>query len=80
VRNTLLAAFIWLSIRVLRTVRPAIRHPGAFGACASSLEIVWLFVLVLTLIDPHLEQRGSGDLIFTLLAITVGGIDARRRT
>jgi hypothetical protein len=76
----LLAAFIWLSIRVLRTVRPAIRHPGAFGACASSLEIVWLFVLVLTLIDPHLEQRGSGDLIFTLLAITVGGIDARRRT
>ncbi|HZZ50559.1 MAG TPA: hypothetical protein VFE65_27015 [Pseudonocardia sp.] len=76
----LLAAFIWLSVRVLRTVRPAIRHPGAFGACASSLEIVWLFVLVLTLIDPHLEQRGSGDLIFTLLAITVGGIDARRRT
>ena len=40
-------------------VRPAIRHPGAFGACASCLEIVWLFVLVLTLIDPHLEQRGS---------------------
>ena len=76
----LLAAFIWLSVRVLRTVRPAIRHPGAFGACSSCLEIVWLFVLVLTLIDPHLEQRGSGDLIFTLLAITVGGIDARRRT
>jgi hypothetical protein len=76
----LLAAFIWLSVRVLRTVRPAIRHPGAFGACASCLEIVWLFVLVLTVIDPHLEQRGSGDLIFTLLAITVGGIDARRRT
>jgi hypothetical protein len=76
----LLAAFVWLSVRVLRTVRPAIRHPGAFGACASCLEIVWLFVLVLTLIDPHLEQRGSGDLIFTLLAITVGGIDARRRT
>jgi hypothetical protein len=76
----LLAAFLWLSLRVLRTVRPAIRHPGAFGACASSLEIVWLFLLVLTLIDPHLQLRGTGDLIFTLLAITVGGIDARRRT
>jgi hypothetical protein len=76
----LLAAFIWLSLRVLRTVRPAIRHPGAFGACASSLEIVWLFLLVLTVIDPHLQLRGTGDLIFTLLAITVGGIDARRRT
>ncbi|WP_156993707.1 hypothetical protein [Pseudonocardia acaciae] len=76
----LLLAFLWLSLRVLRTVRPAIRHPGAFGACASSLEIVWLFLLVLTLIDPHLQLRGTGDLIFTLLAITVGGIDARRRT
>jgi hypothetical protein len=75
----LLAAFIWLSLRVLRAVRPAIRHPGAFGACASCLEIVWLFLLVLTLIDPHLQLRGTGDLIFTLLAITVGGIDARRR-
>lgn len=75
----LLLAFLWLSLRVLRTVRPAIRHPGAFGACASSLEIVWLFLLVLTLIDPHLQLRGTGDLIFTLLAITVGGIDARRR-
>ncbi|GAA5155930.1 hypothetical protein GCM10023321_30520 [Pseudonocardia eucalypti] len=76
----LLLAFLWLSYRVLRTVRPAIRHPGAFGACASSLEIVWLFLLVLTLIDPHLQLRGTGDLLFTLLAITVGGIDARRRT
>ncbi|MBV9313920.1 MAG: hypothetical protein JO100_09295 [Pseudonocardia sp.] len=75
----LLAAFIWLSLRVLRAVRPAIRHPGAFGATASCLEIVWLFLLVLTVIDPHLQQRGTGDLVFTLLAITVGGIDARRR-
>ncbi len=75
----LVAAFIWLSMRVLRAVRPAIRHPGAFGAVASCLEIVWLFLLVLTLIDPHLQLRGTGDLIFTLLAITVGGIDARRR-
>ncbi|MGQ0483544.1 MAG: hypothetical protein ACT4O0_21270 [Pseudonocardia sp.] len=75
----LLAAFVWLSMRVLRAVRPAIRHPGAFGACASCLEIVWLFLLVLTVIDPHLQLRGTGDLIFTLLAITVGGIDARRR-
>ncbi|MBO0849919.1 MAG: hypothetical protein J2P20_10690 [Pseudonocardia sp.] len=75
----LLVAVRWASLRVLRTVRPAIRHPGAFGACASTLEIVWLFLLVLTLIDPHLQLRGTGDLIFTLLAITVGGIDARRR-
>lgn len=72
-------AFRWLSLRVSRTVRPAVRHPGAFGACAPTLEIVWLFLLVLTLIDPHLQPRGTGDLIFTLMAITVGGIDARRR-
>lgn len=76
----LLLAFIWLSVRVLRMVRPAIGHPGPFGAASSSLEIVWLFLLVLTVIDPHLQLRGTGELIFTLLAITVGGIDAQRRT
>jgi hypothetical protein len=49
------------SPRKLRAVHPTMVHPGAFCACASSLEIVWLFWLVLTLIDPHLQLRGTGD-------------------
>ncbi|WP_064742822.1 hypothetical protein [Pseudonocardia spinosispora] len=73
----LLAAFIWLSMRVLRAVRPALAHPGPFGATASCLDIVWRFLLVLTLIDPHLQLRGSGDLVFTLLAVVTTGLAQR---
>jgi len=73
----LLAAFIWLSVRTLRSVKPALAHPGPFGAAASALDIVWRFLLVLTLIDPHLQLRGTGDLIFTLLAIVATGLDQR---
>jgi hypothetical protein len=73
----LLAAFIWLSVRTLRSVKPALGHPGPFGAAASSLDIVWRFLLVLTLIDPHLQLRGTGDLIFTLLGIVATGLDQR---
>ena len=73
----LLAAFIWLSVRTLRSVKPALAHPGPFGAAASALDIVWRFLLVLTLIDPHLQLRGTGDLIFTLLGIVATGLDQR---
>jgi len=38
---------------------------------------VWRFLLVLTLIDPHLQLRGTGDLIFTLLGIVATGLDQR---
>ena len=73
----LLAAFIWLSVRVLRSALPALSNPGPFGATASCLDIVWRFLLLLTLIDPHLQQRGTGDLIFTLLGIVATGLDQR---
>jgi hypothetical protein len=73
----LLAAFGWLSIRVLRAAEPATRYPGGFGATASCIDIVWRFLLVVTIIDPHLQLRGTGDLIFTLLAITVTGLHQR---
>jgi hypothetical protein len=73
----LLLAFCWLSLRILRSLRPVLGHPGPFGATASCLDIVWRFLLVLTLIDPHLQQRGGGDLIFILLGVVVTGLDQR---
>ncbi|MGH3766784.1 MAG: hypothetical protein ACRDTX_16810 [Pseudonocardiaceae bacterium] len=75
----LLAAFIWLSIVVLRRTRELMEQPGAVGAAASALWVCWWFVLILTILDPHLTLRGTGDLLFMLLGITAGGLSAQRR-
>ncbi len=75
----LLAAFIWLSVVVLRRTRELMTQPGAVGAAASALWVCWWFVLILTVLDPHLTFRGSGDLLFVLLGITAGRLSAQRR-
>jgi hypothetical protein len=75
----LLAAFIWLSIVVLRRTRELMAQPGAFGAAASALWVCWWFVLILTVLDPHLTLRGTGDLLFLLIGITAGRFSVQRR-
>jgi hypothetical protein len=93
----LLAAFVWLSVAVLRRTsdlmaqspmtlsmtQAPVSQPGglssAVGAAASTLWVCWWFVLILTILDPHLTLRGTGDLLFTLMAITTGGLSVQRR-
>jgi hypothetical protein len=74
----LLVAFGWLSVAVLRRARELSNRPGAVGATAVALEICWWFLLVLTVLDPHLTVRNTGDLLFMLLAITTGRLCVAR--
>ncbi|HEY2763838.1 MAG TPA: hypothetical protein VGJ13_07470 [Pseudonocardiaceae bacterium] len=76
----LLLAFGWLSVAVLRRSAELMHEPGVLGATASALWIVWWFLLVLTVIDPHLTMRGIGDILFALLAITTGRLGVDRRS
>jgi hypothetical protein len=75
----LLAAFAWLSVVVLRRTRELMTQPGAIGAAASALWVCWWFVLILTVLDPHLTLRGTGDLLFMLIGITAGRLSVQRR-
>lgn len=75
----LLAAFVWLSIVVLWTCRRIEDDPGPRGAAGSALWTTWVVVLVLTVLDAHVTLRGTGDLVFLLMALVVGATDETDR-
>ncbi len=75
----LLVAFIWLAVAVLRRTGELMERPGAIGSAASALWVCWWFVLILTVIDPHLTLRGTGDVLFMLMGITTGRLSVQRR-
>jgi hypothetical protein len=83
----LLAAFIWLSVAVLRRTGTLMAQSrgqpegqsDAVTAAASALWVCWWFVLILTILDPHLTLRGTGDVLFMLMGITTGRLSVQRR-
>jgi hypothetical protein len=75
----LLAAFIWLAVAVLRRSQELMEQPGTVGVAASALWVCWWFLIIVTVIDPHLTLRGTGDVLFMLMAITTGRLSVQRR-
>ncbi|MGH3670481.1 MAG: hypothetical protein ACRDSH_07575, partial [Pseudonocardiaceae bacterium] len=77
----LLAAFLWLAVAVLRRTGALLStaQSAAVSAAASALWVCWGFILVVTVLDPHVTQRGTGDLLFMLMGITTGRLSVQRR-
>jgi hypothetical protein len=76
----LLLAFVWLSVAVLRWARTLAGRSDAVGAVVSTLEVVWVTVLVVSVLDPHVFLRGAGDLLFTLIGLATGRLAAQAAT
>jgi hypothetical protein len=62
--------FVWTATRSSWRMTP---RRDAWGVCATAVFIAVPVVAVLMLFDPHITYRGSGDLLFTLLAVLAAG-------
>jgi len=76
----LLAVFGWLSWRLLHQMTTISTRPGVVGACAMAAWCTWWMVVVLSVIDPHLFLRGTGDFLFALIGAATGTLAAERST
>ena len=70
--------FTWVIVRTL--AKTAVRDPGPIGVAASAGMAAAAMIFVLMLFDPHLTVRGSADLFFPLIALSlVGQAESSRR-
>ena len=70
------AAFVFFAIVSLRTLqRVARERTDAVGVAATSAFSYLVATIVMMLFDPHLTLRGSADLFFPLLALSL--VDSR---
>jgi peptidoglycan biosynthesis protein MviN/MurJ (putative lipid II flippase) len=65
----LLASYIAFAIACIRKGWAFARRADAAGVAGTALAAVMCSQLFLMLFDPHLTYRGSGDLVFMLLAL-----------
>jgi hypothetical protein len=69
----LLASFVFFVWAALRSSRRMARRHDVWGMYATAVFLAVPVVTVLMLFDPHITYRGSGDLLFTLLAVLAVG-------
>ena len=67
----LLAFFVFLWITISATARTARSRVDAVGIAASAAFCALVVVGVLMILDAHLILRGAGDLLFSLLALSL---------
>ena len=65
----LLASYIAFAVACIRKGWRFARRADAAGVAGTALAAIMCAQLVLMLFDPHLTYRGSGDMIFMLLAL-----------
>ncbi|HEY6294534.1 MAG TPA: lipid II flippase MurJ [Streptosporangiaceae bacterium] len=65
----LLASYIGFAVACIRKGWAFARRADAAGVAGTALAAVVCSQLILMLFDPHLTYRGSGDLLFMLLAL-----------
>jgi hypothetical protein len=69
--------FTWIGVRTARRV--ARWGEGAFRVAATACLASLVVCFVLMTFDPHITVRGSADLLFSLLALTVLGAGGLRQ-
>ena len=62
--------FVWVAVRSSWRMT---QRPDAWGVCATAVFVAVPVVAVLMVFDPHITYRGSGDLLFMLLAVLATG-------
>ncbi len=69
----LLATFVWMMREHLKVGWQNRLQPDELGACAAAAWVLGIILSVLMVLDPHLTIRGTSDVFFPLLALSVSG-------
>lgn len=68
-----LLGFFWLMFQASRTTGLVRRMPGIVGATALSGQLAIWTMFAVTAFDPHLTLRGSADIFFPLMGLSLVG-------
>lgn len=74
----LFAFLVFVAVNMRATIRIARARSDATGDAAVAAYVALVVLAVLTWFDPHMTLRGSGDLLFALLALAYAATGRRK--